>query len=89
MTSIKSSLHHPKRAEELEKEWEELHEGFKIFRGRWEEFHQEEMPGDCDEKKKFKEKQSFLLRLLRAISWLKRAQQMKRDMEGADKDLHT
>lgn len=89
MTSIgQESPMLPKRAKELEKELEELHKGFKdAYKERWEEFHKEENPRDCHEKKEFKKKQSFLLHLRRSISWLDRAQQMEKDNKKTDKDL--
>ena len=78
----------PKRAEELEKEWEELHEGFKeAYKEKWDDFLKDERYGDCYEKKEFKDKQSFLVRLRRAISWLDRAQQMEKEEKKTDKDL--
>ena len=65
----------PERSETLKEEWKKLRDGFENSR-----------PSN---KKEFEEKQAFLLRLRRAISWLGRAQQMERDVEGTDKDLDT
>lgn len=62
----------PISAEELKEKWEKLYEGF----------------NDDPKIKEFKEKHQFLLRLLRAISWLGRAQQMERDVKETSKDLH-
>ena len=78
----------PKRAGELKKEWDGLHDRFEEeFKDRWDEFHEDEKPGDCYGKKEFKEKQSFLLHLRRSISWLERAQQMEKNKKDTDKDL--
>lgn len=78
----------PKRAEEFEKEWEELHERFyEAFKENWEELHEEVLFNEDPYKKSFKEKQSFLVRLRRAISWLDKAQQMEKDVKETDKDL--
>lgn len=65
----------PKRAEELDKIREKLQEEF-----------DKNPPSD---KKEFKEKESFLLRFRRAISWLGRAQQMEKDAKSTDKELDT
>ena len=79
----------PKRAKELKKEWQELHDSFEAqyTPEEWEDFHKDE--GYCEEpeKKKFKEKQSFLMRIRRANSWLDIAQQMEKDEKETDKDL--
>lgn len=76
MTSIdQESPMLPKRAEELDKIRKKLQE----------EFDKNPPP----DKKEFKEKEAFLLGLRRGISWLDRAQQMKRDVKSADKELDT
>ena len=79
----------PKRAKEFEKEWQGLHDGFKeqYTPEEWDDFHKDEMYRDCPKKKEFKEKQSFLIRIRRANSWLGRAQEMEKDEKEKDKDL--
>lgn len=64
---------YPISAEELKERWGGLYDEF----------------NDDPETKEFKEKHHFLLRLLRAISWLGRAQQMEKDVKVLDKDLDT
>lgn len=88
MTSNNEESTSPKRAKELEKEWKKLHDNFEeVFKEKWKEFHEDERYNDIPEKKKFKEMQSFLMHLRRAISWLDRAQQMEKDEKEIDKDL--
>ena len=63
-----------KRAEELDKIRKKL---------------QEEFDKNPPDEKEYKEKEAFLLRLRRGISWLSRAQQMERDVKNTDKELDT
>ena len=80
----------PKRAQELEKERERLYERFREeFKERWEELLKEVDFENEPYKKNFRDTQSFLLRLRRAISWLKGAQQMEEDVKKDDKNLST
>ena len=74
MTSIdQESPMLPKRAEDLRKEWKKMHDRF--------------YANTSKEHKEFKERESFLLRLRRAISWLDGAQQVERGVVGEDKSL--
>lgn len=82
MTSInQESAMHPKRVEELDKIRENLQK----------EFDKTPPPDkkEFEKFKEFKEKEAFLLRLRRAISWLDRAQQMERNVKSKDKELDT
>lgn len=65
----------PKRAGELDEIRKKLQEEF-----------DKNPPSD---ERKCKEKESFLLRLRRAISWLGRAQQIEKDVKSTDKELDT
>ena len=71
----------PKRAEDLIKEWKKLYDNF-----------DDSSPPDKKESKEFKEfreKQAFLMRISRANSWLRRAQQMETNVKATDKELDT
>ena len=63
----------PRRAKSLEKEWKKMHD----------DFYANNKPGQ----KGFKEKESFLLRLRRAISWLDGAQHVENGIGGKDKNI--
>ena len=84
MTSINQECPMPpKRAEDLDKIRKKLQEEFD---------NNHNPPPDKKESEKFKEfkeKESFLLRHRRAISWLNRAQKMEKDEKSTDKELDT